>query len=312
VSHSQLLLTAGLAAIFLAIVLLLGTVGAITAERQQVTRTWDAMRSHESHADGLRPELADPFGMRVVLPALRRLARLGRALTPAGRIDGIRRRLERAGSPPGWDVDRVLAFKFVGLVLGGALGVALGVIFGKPVVAVGLGVGMLLVGFYTPDAILYHQVDQRKKRMLRELPDSLDMLTISVEAGLAFDAALAQVARNTEGPLAQEFFRVLQEMQIGTGRAEAFRALAERTDLADLQSFVTAVVQADNFGIPVARVLRVQASEMRTKRRQRAEEAAQKVPIKILFPLILCILPAFMIVVVGPAAVTIFRNFISH
>ena len=113
-----------------------------------------------------------------------------------------------------------------------------------------------------------------------------------MEAGLAFDAALAQVARNTEGPLADEFFRVLQEMQIGMGRTDAMRALAERTEVAELKAFVTAMVQADAFGIPIANVLRIQAKEMRIKRRQRAEEQAQKVPVKILFPLIFCILPA--------------------
>ena len=145
--------------------------------------------------------------------------------------------------------------------------------------------------------------------MRRELPDALDLLTISVEAGLAFDAALSQVARNTDGPLAEEFFRVLQEMQIGLGRAEAMRALGERTDLPELRGFVSAMVQADSFGIPIASVLRVQASQMRIKRSQRAEELAQKVPVKILFPLIFCILPALFIVILGPAAITILHSF---
>jgi tight adherence protein C len=133
-----------------------------------------------------------------------------------------------------------------------------------------------------------------------------------VEAGLAFDAALSQVARNTEGPLAEEFFRVLQEMQIGMGRTDAMRALGERTDVEELRSFVTAMVQADAFGIPIANVLRVQAKEMRIKRSQRAEEAAQKVPVKILFPLIFCILPSLFIIVLGPAAITIYDSLISR
>ena len=137
------------------------------------------------------------------------------------------------------------------------------------------------------------------------------MLTISVEAGLAFDAAVSQVARNTEGPLADEFFRVLQEMQIGMGRSEALRALGERTTVDELHGFVTAMVQADAFGIPIANVLRVQAREMRIKRSQRAEEIAQKIPVKILFPLIFCILPVLFIVVLGPAAITIYDAFIK-
>ena len=149
---------------------------------------------------------------------------------------------------------------------------------------------------------LYQRTYDRSNRMQRELPDAIDLLTISVESGLGFDAALQQVAHNTEGPLADEFSRVLREMQIGSSRSEALRALAERTNLAELRSFVSAMVQADAFGIPIANVLRVQSSEMRVKRRQRAEEKAQQVPVKMTIPLIFCILPALFIVVMGPAA----------
>jgi tight adherence protein C len=155
--------------------------------------------------------------------------------------------------------------------------------------------------------VLYQMAYNRADRMRKELPDALDLLTISVEAGLAFDAAMSQVARQTEGPLAEEFFRVLQEMQIGMGRIDAFKAMAERTDVDDIRTFVTALVQADAFGIPIANVLRIQAKEMRLKRSQRAEEQAQKVPVKILFPLIFCILPTLFIVVIGPAGLQIYH-----
>jgi tight adherence protein C len=147
--------------------------------------------------------------------------------------------------------------------------------------------------------------------MRKDLPDALDMLTITVEAGLGFDAALSQVARNTEGPLAAEFFRVLQEMQIGMGRMDALRALSDRADLPELRGFITSMIQADAFGIPIANVLRVQAKEMRIKRSQRAEEQAMKVPVKILFPLIFCILPTLFVVVIGPGAVNIFHSLIQ-
>jgi tight adherence protein C len=150
---------------------------------------------------------------------------------------------------------------------------------------------------------LYQKGYDRTEKMQRALPDALDLLTISVEAGLGFDSALAQVARNTEGPLAHELARVLQEMQIGLGRTNALRALAERSTLSDLRGFASAMVQADTLGIPVGQVLRVQSEEMRVKRRQRAEEKAQKVPVKILLPLMACILPCLFIVVVGPAAI---------
>jgi tight adherence protein C len=145
--------------------------------------------------------------------------------------------------------------------------------------------------------------------MQRDLPDALDLLSISVEAGLGFDAALAQVARNTTGPLAHELARVLQEMQIGLGRASALRALGERSSLADLRSFTSAMVQADAFGIPISKVLRVQSDEIRLKRRQRAEEKAQQVPVKIMIPLVLFILPTLFIAVLGPAVIGMMSAF---
>jgi tight adherence protein C len=162
-----------------------------------------------------------------------------------------------------------------------------------------------VLAFYAPNIILYQAAYNRSERILKELPDALDLLVISVESGLGFDAALSQVARNTQGPLADEFFRVLQEMQLGTSRSDSLRALADRTDVSDLRGFITAMVQADSFGIPVANVLRIQAREMRTRRSQRAEESAQKVPVKILFPLIFCILPVLFIAILGPAVIQI-------
>jgi tight adherence protein C len=165
------------------------------------------------------------------------------------------------------------------------------------------------VGWFSPSVWLYQVAYNRSDQVRRELPDALDLLTISVEAGLSFDAALAQVARNTSGPLAQELFRVLQEMQIGTGRADALRALGDRSDVQELHSFVASLVQADSLGIPTARVLRVQAVEMRAKRTQRAEEKAQQVPVKILFPLIFCIMPSLFVVIIGPSAIQAFASF---
>jgi tight adherence protein C len=165
------------------------------------------------------------------------------------------------------------------------------------------------VGFFGPNLYLYQKVHERSEELLRALPDAIDLLTISVESGLGFDAAVQQVARNTDGPLAEELSRVLREMQIGQGRADALRALGERTNVPDVRSFVGAMVQADSFGIPVAQVLRVQSTEMRIKRRQRAEEKAQQVPVKITIPLIFCILPTLFIAVMGPAVLSIMDSF---
>ncbi len=166
-----------------------------------------------------------------------------------------------------------------------------------------------MVGFFAPNLYLYQRTHERSEQLQRELPDAIDLLTISVESGLGFDAAVQQVARNTEGPLADEFSRVLREMQIGQGRADALRALGERTNVPDVRTFVGAMVQADSFGIPIAQVLRVQSAEMRVKRRQRAEEKAQQVPVKITIPLIFCILPTLFIAVMGPAVLSIMDSF---
>jgi tight adherence protein C len=300
-------LTGGLALVFLGLIVALGTIGVITRERSQVQRSLSAIEDYRS----LPAELLDrPFKERVLKPGLARLVRLGKLLTPSSQLLRIRRRLEEAGTPDNWDVDRVLAYKVLGLGGGVLAGVALGFVIGaQPVQIAVITIGTALLGYFTPNMVVYQLAYNRSEQLRRELPDALDLLTITVEAGLAFDAALAQVARNTTGPLAAEFFRVLQEMQIGLGRAEAFKAMGERTNVPELRQFVTAIVQADSFGIPIAQVLRVQANEMRVRRTQLAEERAQKVPVKILFPLIFGILPALMIVVLGPAALDIIHNF---
>jgi tight adherence protein C len=316
-----LILLAGLAAIFTAALLALAGLGVFRPRPDPgVTRSLAAVGSLAAvcslgpgAAGRLRDaELAVPFGDRVLEPVLRCFTRVGRRLTPDERMHAVRHRLDLAGNPAGWDADRVVGLKALCCLTGFVLG-----LFGPPL----LGAGMLptvalcavgaVGGWYAPSGYLYQVGYDRSERIRRELPDALDLMTISVEAGLAFDAAMSQVARRTPGPLAKEFFRVLQEMQIGTGRAEAMRALGERTDVPELRAFIGAMVQADELGVPVAGVLRVQAGEMRVKRSQRAEELAQKVPVKILFPLILCIMPCLFIVVMGPAAITLIRNFSS-
>ena len=306
----QLVLLIGLAAIFLAIVILLTTIGTMTSERQAVNRSLAAVRAMDSAPDSMKTELDQPFGDRVLTPTMGRLATLGRRFTAGDQTDRIKRKLDLAGNPPAWDVDRVIAFKVLGIFGGLIVGLLVGALIGGFLPSLATAIGLSFVGFYLPNMVLYQSAYNRSDQIRKDLPDALDLLTISVEAGLAFDAAVSQVARNTEGPLADEFFRVLQEMQIGMGRTEAMRALGERTDVEELQGFVTAMVQADAFGIPIANVLRVQAREMRIKRSQRAEEAAQKVPVKILFPLIFCILPTLFIVVLGPAAINIYDSII--
>jgi tight adherence protein C len=197
----------------------------------------------------------------------------------------------------------VLAGKAIGLVVLGSIGALLAL--RHPVLLVLTAGAGAAAGFFLPDLLLYNAGLKRQHRLAISLPEGLDLLTICVEAGLGFDAALAQVTRNLDGPLAAEFARVLQEMQIGKSRAEAMRALAERTNVPELRAFVSALTQSAELGIPVANVLREQAKEMRVRRRQRAEAQAQKVPVKITFPLIGCLMPAMFVVILGAGIITI-------
>ncbi len=305
------LLAVGLALLFVAIMLAVVASGALTRPKSGVARSLEAVEAiHAPRRDLRVRELERPFGERVLDPLSARFTAIGRRFTPEERVVRIRRRLDLAGNPAGWDADRVLGLKALAGLVGALLGLVLPPLLGfSPLMTVLGVVGGCALGWVAPSLWIYQISYDRSQRVRRELPDALDLLTISVESGLAFDAGLAQVARRTSGPLAQEFFRVLQEMQIGTGRGQAMRALADRTDVPELRSFVGAMIQADAFGIPIAGVLRVQAREMRVKRSQRAEELAQKVPVKILFPLIFCILPCLFLVVMGPAVITVIQNF---
>ena len=297
------MLLLGLAAVFVA--LLLGTLSLATSatERQQVRRSLAAVAGGRGVVTSPTPSatLAQRIGDSAVLVSF------ARRLAPSGAMAKTRRRLDFAGNPKGWDLDRVLAFKGAGLVVLGLLGVLGG--GGAPAKMVLFGGAGALVGFYLPDVLLYNTGVKRQQVLQKELPDALDLLTICVEAGLGFDSALGQVTRAFQGPLAGEFFRVLQEMQIGKGRGEAFRAVVDRTDVPELRAFASAIAQADAFGIPIANVLRTQASEMRLKRQQRVEEKAQKVSVKMMVPLVLCILPAIFVVIIGPGAISIVHAF---
>lgn len=308
---SEVMFFAGLIAIFAALAGAVVATGGIVRERSAIKRSLAAIETYrDAPPSVLREELAVPFTQRVLVPAFQRVVKIGRALAPSGRVERIRRRLEEAGNPETWDVDRVLGWTVLAAGFGTLVGGLAGLLFGGSVMqAVAAAVLGAVAGYLAPGLAVYQLAYNRNERIRRDLPDALDLLTITVEAGLNFDAALGHVARNTKGPLAEEFFRVLQEMQIGMGRSEALKALGERTGVAELRQFVTSMVQADTFGIPIANVLRVQSQEMRVKRSQHAEELAQKVPVKILFPLIFCILPTLFVVIVGPAMLDIVRSF---
>jgi tight adherence protein C len=280
-----------------------------------------AVRLLESQVGGTAAEsvnlreqaLSESFSRRILVPIVAGASRVARRVTPIDARDRVVRKLLIAGSPAGWDAERILAFKIIGLAVGVVVGLFVPNLMGSPSLLIRvLAVGLLgFVGFVAPDALLNRRVEERQREILRTLSDTLDLLTISVEAGLSLNAAIAQVVQNVPGVLSAEFARMLQEIQLGVPRADAFRNLAERTDVEELNAFALAMIQADVFGVSIASVLRTQAQQLRIKRRQRAEQKAQQTPVKIVFPLILCILPALFIVIVGPGAIRIWQSFIN-
>jgi tight adherence protein C len=299
--------------VFVALFIVFASVGGIQTESRGVNRSLAVLEAMTAAPTELAKEFDKPFGERVLDPLYQRVNKLGRRMTGADATERIRHKLDVAGNPPGWTVDRVSAGKIVGAVGGLGFSGLFGLVVGfSPHVLLVLLVGGTLAGFMAPNFYLYQKAYDRTGQMQRELPDAIDLLTISVESGLGFDAALMQVSRNTSGPLGREFARALQEMQLGMGRSEALRALGDRNTMPDLRSFVSSMVQADAFGIPVGQVLRVQSNEIRVKRRQWAEEKAQKVPVKITVPLIFCILPCLFIAVLGPAVIRIMDSGIGQ
>lgn len=256
----------------------------------------------------VQDELSEPFLNRVILPFTTVFTRVGRKLTPIGYLANIRTRMVLAGLSKDFDADRFLSYKGFSLIGGGALAILFMALVGRSVLQVVLGAIFAIGCFFLPDLWLNRKIAARQKAIKLALADTLDLLTISVEAGLGFDAALHKVVNNTTGPLSEEFYRLLQEMQLGTARDEAFRNFGERTQVDELGSFILAMLQAEVFGISIGKVLRVQARELRIKRRQRAEEMAQKAPVKIIFPLIMCIFPALLVVIMGPAVIQIYET----
>jgi tight adherence protein C len=233
---------------------------------------------------------------------------LARRISPVGWVDRLERLYAAAGRPPNWPVDRLLAGKYLLATAAASLSLLYYLAAKSPLAAL-VGLGATALAFFLPDLLLKSNGQKRNEVIALELPDTLDQMTIAVEAGLGFDSAVSRTARNGTGPLSQELVRTLQDIQVGQSRRQAYEALAGRTDVVDLRRFIRAIIQADVNGIAIADVLRTQADEMRLKRRQRAEEKAMKIPVKVVMPLMFCILPVLFIVLMGPAAMDIVAAF---
>ncbi len=301
------LLLVGVGALFAALVVAVLAVLPLGGRRADVARTLRTV-DNRYRVRGAETAPAAPAKSALVQYA----GSLGRALTPPAAVDDLNRRLDQAGNPRRLGLEEVLDYKGLLMVVGAGTGCVAGLPYLGPIYVLLLTAAGTAVGFFAPNLLVLHLAQERQQQIRRTLPDIIDILVVTVEAGLGFEAALAQVVRNGRGPMVGEFARVLHEMQIGRPRVDALREMAARTTVAELKAFASAVVQATTLGVPMSNVLRQQAAEMRIRRRQRAEEMAQKVPVKILFPLVLCLLPALFVVVIGPGIIRLVAVFGHH
>lgn len=280
------------------------------SEERRVRRRLSSLEAYTAASITDAEPLAAPFRERVLGPGMARMVHLIGSIAPSDYRERLRKRVLSAGGSGRLGPDRVLLLK----VVAGTAGVLLSIMLVRAShlgwfrgVLITVVVGLVL--WLLPDLVLSARASARQRQIVRELPDMLDMLTISVEAGLGFDQAVSRYIRHSRGPLGKEFGIALMEIQAGKARREALRSMADRADVPELNAFVMAIVQADVFGVSVSDVLRTQSREMRVKRRQRAEEMAQKAPAKMAFPLVICILPATLIVVIAPAVIGLMRLF---
>ena len=254
-------------------------------------------------------ELQQPFFERTIKPFAARLSGMVARITSASFTEQTEKRLAMAGNPGDMRVSDWLGMK--ALASGTAFAVMFllfGLLGGNLLLGLGLGFAGLVGGYIFPEFWLGGRVKKRQKLILLELPDALDLLTISVRAGLAFDAALGKVVEKMKGPLVDEFRRALAEVRVGKARRDALRDIVPRTDVQPLSNFIGAIIQAEQLGVSISKVLQVQSEQLRIERRQRAEEQAAKAPIKMLFPLVGCIFPSLFVVILGPAIILIIVN----
>ncbi|MGQ1839204.1 type II secretion system F family protein [Kocuria turfanensis] len=271
---------------------------------------WAVFSTEGASARQVRDNLSRGFGAEVIAlngPTRPTFGTLHRLTTPKGvaRLDRLH---ALAGRPAAWPLSRLLAVKPLLAGLGLALGLLLlaGSASGRMLALV---IVVTVVAYFVPDLLLYSRGIERQRAIGLELPDTLDQMLIAVEAGLGFESAMSRAGENGKGPLAEELQRTLGDMRVGVPRKEAYLALEERTNVPDLRNFTRAVVQADAYGISISSVLRTQAGEMRLKRKQRAEEQAMKIPVKITVPLMLLILPVLFIMIMGPVVLNAMEQF---
>jgi tight adherence protein C len=254
-------------------------------------------------------ELQAPFFERTIRPAAQRLSTVVQRITSPAQANRTERKLAMAGNPGGLRTSDFLGLKAVVAIITFAIVLLLlGILGGNLTNGLIFGVLLGLLGFFAPEFWLNRRIHARQRAILLAVPDTLDLLTISVRAGLGFDAALSKVVEKTVGPLADEFRRALAEIRVGKARRDALRDIVPRTQVPALTNFIGAIIQAEQLGVAISKVLQVQSEQLRIERRQRAEEMAAKAPIKMLFPLVGCIFPSLFIVILGPAIILLMTN----
>jgi tight adherence protein C len=304
------ILVAGL--VFLAVGLLaFMLIGTVFSEERQVQRALRNVSEWEAQQAGEAEPLVKPFRARVIAPMMHRMGIGIGGAVPSTSRSRKQRALDLAGNPGGLTPEGMIAWSITGAVVAPILATVLALVLlgGLSVVSLVFILAASVGGYLIPTFWVDNLKRRRQDKLRLALPDMLDMLTISVQAGLGFDMALTKLVRNTSGPLAEEFGRMLSEVQAGVSRRDGLRHLGERTDVAELDNFIVAMVQADVFGVSVSGILQTQAAELRKKRQQRAEEMGQKAPVKMVFPIILCMLPATMLVILGPAIISVGKAF---
>jgi len=279
-------------------------------ERISVRAARARLADYEAPVIKREEDLKEPFAARVLQPAGVAVVGTAKRFLPTEYVDKIRHKLVLAGRGQPEEADRFLLVRVLSVIAIPVLWFAvwrLTSLKGMDLLAVIVFVAM--AGALGPDAWLNREVAERRMTIRKKLPDVLDLLTISVEAGLGFEQALARTVSMVPGPMSAEFALMLGEMRAGASRAEALRALDARTEIPELRSFILALLQADTFGVSIGSILRSQAAEMRVRRHQLAQEQAQKAPVKMLFPMVFCIMPALFVIIAGPAMLAIFQTF---
>jgi tight adherence protein C len=291
-------------AVFAAVFLFVLSIGFLTIATKNPRSTVASRLSH--YGTKKETEVLPSFSDRVLVPILKRIANMIKRISPRGVVKSTSYKLELAGILEVLGTNVYFTVKFL-LPIGFLIIYVLLIVFFDFSMIINL---LLLIpiplSYFFPDIYLRSKISSRQDEIRRSLPNALDMLTITVEAGMGFNAALSRIASNLKGPLGEELGKMLKEMNVGVPRREAFRNLINRTDVQDLDSFVSAVVQAEILGISIGKILRTQASELRNRRSNRAEEAGIKAPLKLVFPLIICLLPVLIIIIIGPGLITVF------